>query len=97
MAMTLKGLVSSEGIQTKYLMIPRIVINFLEYDLGVMADWIERSGYGADMVKLKMIQKELNIVPTSLRDWLIAKLQNENKIRNSWTRQWKDSQRKMLW
>ncbi|WP_269624865.1 NmrA/HSCARG family protein [Prochlorococcus marinus] len=97
MAMTLQRLVSSEGIQTNYLMIPRAAIKFLEYDIGVMADWIESSGYGADMVKLKMIQKELDIVPTSLRDWLNTKLKNENKTRKSWTKQWKSSQWKLQW
>ena len=97
MAMTLQRIVSSEGIQTNYLMIPRAAIKLLEYDIGVMADWIERSGYGADMVKLKMIQKELNIVPTSLRDWLKTKLENDNKSRTSWTQQWKASQWKLQW
>ena len=97
MAMTLKRIVSSEGIQTNYLMIPRAAIKLLEYDIGVMADWIERSGYGADMVKLKIIQKELNIVPTSLRDWLKSKLENEKKTQNSWTRQWKASQWRLQW
>ncbi len=89
MAMTLQRIVSAEGIQTNYFMMPRAAIKLLEHDIGVMADWIERSGYGADMVKLKMIQKELKIVPTSLRDWLKAKLKNENKTQNLWTRQWK--------
>ena len=97
MAMTLQRIVSSEGIQTNYLMIPRVLIKTLEYDIGLMADWIERSGYGADMVKLKMIQKELNIVPTSLRDWLKAKLKNNNKNRNSWERQWNASQCELQW
>ena len=97
MAMTLQRIVSSEGIQTNYLMIPRVAIKFLEYDIGIMADWIESSGYGADMDKLKMIQRELNIVPTSLRDWLKAKLENEKKNQNSWTRQWKASQWKLQW
>ena len=92
MAMTLQRIVSSEGIQTNYLMIPRTAIKFLEYDIGVMADWIERSGYGADMNKLKIIQNDLNIVPTSLNDWLKAKLKNENKTKNSWSKQWKISQ-----
>ena len=97
MAMTLQRIVSSEGIKTNYVMIPRVAIKLLEYDIGVMADWIERSGYGADMNKLKMIQKELNIVPTSLKDWLKAKLENQNKTRNSWSRQWKSSQWKLQW
>ena len=97
MAMTLQRIVSAEGIQTNYIKIPRAAIKLLEYDIGVMADWIEKSGYGADMVKLKMIQKELDIVPTSLRDWLKAKIENENKTRNSWARQWKGSQWKLQW
>ena len=74
---------------------PRAAIKLLEYDIGVMADWIERSGYGADMKKLKIIQKDLNIIPTSLKDWLIAKLENQNNTRYSWSRQWKTSQWKL--
>ena len=97
MAMTLQNLVSSEGLQTNYVMIPRAVIKLLEYDIGVMADWIERSGYGADMNKLKEIQNELNIIPTSLKDWLKAKLDSQNKIENSWSRHWKTSQWKLQW
>ena len=95
MAMTLQKLVSSEGLKTNYLMIPRVAIKMLEYDIGVMADWIERSGYGADMNKLKMIQNELNIVPTSLKDWLEAKLENQNNKKNFWSRKWKASQWKL--
>ncbi len=97
MAHTLQRLVSSEGIKTNYLMIPRLVIKLLEYDIGVMADWIERSGYGADMQKLKAIQKELNIVPTSLEDWLCTRLRKENNTKNTWSRQWKSSQWKLQW
>ena len=97
MARTLQRQVSSEGIHTNYVMIPRVVIKLLEYDIGVMADWIERTGYGADMNKLKMIQKELNIVPTSLKDWLKVKLEKDNKKRNSWSREWKASQWKLQW
>ncbi len=97
MAMTLQRIVSSEGFETNYVMIPRAAIKLLEYDIGVMADWIERSGYGADMKKLQMIQKELNIIPTSLKDWLKAKLEIKNKRRNSWARQWKASQWKVQW
>ncbi len=93
MAMTLQRIVSSERHQTNYVMIPRAAIKLLEYDIGVMADWIERSGYGADMNKLKMIQKDLNIIPTSLKEWLIAKLEKQNNTPNSWSKQW----RKSLW
>ena len=47
------------------------------------------------MNKLKTIQKELNIVPTSLREWLKAKLEKQNKAENTWSRQWKSSQWKL--
>ncbi len=97
MARTLQRIVSSEGHKANYLMIPRIAIKFLEYDIGVMADWIERSGYGADMNKLKAIQNELNIVPTSLKDWLKVKLEKQNKTQKSWSSQWKASQWKLQW
>ncbi len=97
MAMTLQKLVESEGLQTNYVVIPRIVMKLLEYDIGVMADWIERTGYGADMNKLKIIQNELNIVPTSLKDWLKGKLEKQNNTRNSWSREWKSSQWKLQW
>jgi uncharacterized protein YbjT (DUF2867 family) len=97
MATTLQRIVASEGLQTNYVMIPRVAIKLLEYDIGVMADWIERSGYGADMNNLKMIQKELNIVPTSLKDWLKSKIENQNKTPYSWAREWKSSQWKLQW
>ena len=77
MASKLENIISSEKIKINYVMIPRIVIKLLEYDIGVMADWIERSGYGADMNKLKKIENELNIVPTSLDDWLKTKLKGK--------------------
>ena len=91
MAMPLQRIVISKGIKTKYFMIPRIAVNLLEYDIGVMVDWIERTGYGADMNNLKRIQDKLNIVPRSLENWLRSKLQNENKIANSWKSQRKRS------
>ena len=97
MAMTLQKIVSSQRHKTKYVMIPRAAIKLLEHDIGVMAAWIERSGYGADMNKLKIIQKDLNIIPTSLKDWLIEKLENQNNSRYSWSRQWKTSQWKLQW
>tara|TARA_Y100001968_G_scaffold312803_1_gene336345 strand:+ start:247 stop:1284 length:1038 start_codon:yes stop_codon:yes gene_type:complete len=97
MAMTLQRLVSAEGLQANYVMIPRIAIKMLEHDIGVMADWIERTGYGADMNELKIIQKELNIVPTSLKDWLKARLEDQKKTQSSWSRQWKTSQWKLQW
>tara|TARA_Y100001968_G_scaffold76559_1_gene68012 strand:+ start:1146 stop:2186 length:1041 start_codon:yes stop_codon:yes gene_type:complete len=97
MAMTLERLVSSEGLQTNYVMIPRAAIKLLEYDIGMMADWIERSGYGADMNELKIIQNELKIVPTSLKEWLKEKLKIQNKSQNLWSRHWKSSQWNLQW
>ena len=79
MAMTLQRLTYKEGIKTKYIKIPRITIKLLELDIGIMADWIERAGYGADMNQLKKIQNELNIVPTSLEKWLKLKIEKETK------------------
>ena len=90
-------ILKSEGYKTSYVMIPRLVIKFLEYDIGLMADWIERTGYGADMNKLKIIQNELEITPTSLSDWLNTKLENQKKQSNSWTSQWKTYQWKLQW
>tara|TARA_B100000579_G_scaffold435579_1_gene459223 strand:- start:447 stop:1484 length:1038 start_codon:yes stop_codon:yes gene_type:complete len=97
MAMTLQRLVSSKGHTTNYLMIPRVAIKLLENDIGVMADWIERTGYGADMNSLKKIQNELNIVPISLKDWLKAKLENQNKTQYSWARKWRAYQWNLQW
>ena len=51
-------------------MIPRPLINFLEHDIAIMADWIERTGYGVEMAKLKILSTELGIRMTSLEQWL---------------------------
>tara|TARA_B100000700_G_scaffold284840_1_gene338416 strand:+ start:1458 stop:2498 length:1041 start_codon:yes stop_codon:yes gene_type:complete len=95
MAHILRKIVSSEGIKTNYLMIPRTFIKLLEYDIGIMADWIERTGYGADMNELQNIQNELGIVPTSLENWLKSKLLIDNNTNRKWANQWKRSQWKL--
>ena len=89
MAMKLENIISSKQIKTKYIMIPRLAIKLIEYDIGVMADWIERTGYGADMNRLKAIEKELNIVPTSLEDWIKSKLKIEKHKISSSASKWK--------
>ena len=89
MAMKLQKILSEEGYKTKYVMIPRIAMKLIEFDIGLMADWIERAGYGADMVELKKIQKDLNIVPTSLEDWLKSKLQTKNEKNAEYISQYK--------
>ena len=95
MAMTLQKLVISEGIKTNYVKIPRIVLKLLEYDIGVMADWIERSGYGADLKKLKHIQSELDIVPLSFENWLKTKIKDNSKRNSKWKTYWKILQYKL--
>ena len=95
MAKKLQNIVIREKISTKYLMIPRFVIKLLEYDIGVMADWIERSGYGADMKKLKKMQNELNIKPTTLDDWLRSRIYNSHNKNNLWQSNWKKLQWKL--
>ena len=95
MAMTLQKIIYSEGMKSKYVMIPRIALKLLESDIALMADWIERTGYGADMKELKKIQDELNIVPTSLETWLKTKIGKENKKKDLWESHWKRSQWKL--
>ena len=95
MAMKLQKIVFNEGIKTNYVMIPRIAIKLLENDIGVMADWIERSGYGADMNKLKHIQEDLNIVPTTFESWIKAKLDIDKKGNDRWESRWATSQWKL--
>ena len=92
MAMKLEKLVINEGIKPNYVMIPRIPLKLLEYDIGVMADWIERSGYGADMKKLKRIQEDLNIVPTTFENWIKSKIVKDKKRKYQWDSHWKTLQ-----
>ena len=92
MAMKLRKILISEGIKSNYIMIPRIALKFLEYDLGLMADWIERTGYGANMNELKMIQDELNISSTSLESWLRSKINNTTNLTESWINKWEEYQ-----
>jgi len=54
----------------KYLMVPRFLLNIIEDDIAIMANWIEKIGYGADTALLKDLMKEFNIRSTSLSTWL---------------------------
>ena len=92
MSTILEKIVYTEGIKTNYVMIPRIALKLLERDIAVMADWIERSGYGADMNKIKKIQDELQISPTSLEKWIKSKLDKENNQIKQSTSELKESQ-----
>ncbi len=57
----------------RYAMVPRRLINLIEHDIGLMANWIERAGYGADLKQLKTLADELHITMTPLSDWLTEK------------------------
>ena len=46
---------------------------------------------------LKNVQKELNIEPTSLDDWLESKLKNKIKRRSNWENHWHKSQLHLQW
>ncbi len=52
-----------------YFMIPRLFMKIFVNDIGIMADWIERAGYGANLTELKEIAKEENIDMTTLESW----------------------------
>ena len=53
-----------------YSKLPRFIINILEHDIGIMAGWIERAGYGANIKELKALSMELGFEMTSLSSWL---------------------------
>ncbi len=55
---------------TKYFMLPRSIIRLIEHDIAVMANWIECTGYGADISNLKTLASEVGIKMTSLSEWL---------------------------
>ncbi len=54
-------------------MLPRQLINLLEHDIGLMANWIERAGYGANLKQLQSLADELHITMTPLAHWLKQK------------------------
>ena len=59
-----------------------------------MADWIERTSYGAGMKHLEKLRKELGIKSITLRDWLESKISTnkENKQNKIWESHWKNSE-----
>ncbi len=71
--------IKDDSSQTvKYSMVPRRLINFIEHDIGLMADWIERTGYGADLKALKDLAIELEITMTPLSNWLTQRTSRMN-------------------
>ncbi len=75
--------IQHEKVAGGYIKLPNIVVKILEEDLAIMADWIERTGYGADMKNLKSLAKELEVERTSLSTWLSKKLNLDNTERKS--------------
>ena len=70
MAEVLQKLRGSRTKVIKYKMIPRILINLIEKDIGVMATWIEQKGYGADIKYLRQLADDFDIKMTSFSSWL---------------------------
>ena len=70
MAEVVQNLRGSRAKKIKYKMIPRFLLNLIEKDIGVMADWIEQTGYGADIEYLNKLAKEVDVKMTSFSSWL---------------------------
>ncbi len=69
-----------ERNKVKYLFVPRVVIQAIEYDLGIMATWIENAGYGADIQYLQDLADSIGINMTPLSKWLTKKLSRFNPL-----------------
>ncbi len=82
MANVLEGLLPNQSIKVQYIMIPRILINLLEHDIGIMANWIEKNGYGADLPKLRSLANEIGLNMTSMSTWLKKKNLTFSQKRN---------------
>ncbi len=70
-----------ESPSVRYSMVPRKLMNFIEHDIALMASWIERAGYGADLKALKVLANELDITMTPLSCWLKGKSSCNTKKR----------------
>ena len=69
---------AKKSTSVRYSMVPRKLINFIEHDIALMASWIERAGYGADLKALKVLADELDITMTPLSSWLREKTSSSN-------------------
>ena len=74
MARLLEKIKGPNTNKISYSMVPRLLMKLFVHDIGVMADWIERAQYGADLNQLRLIAKEENITITSLESWLNEKI-----------------------
>ena len=73
MAEVMESIKEIKSRKVSYKMIPRALMKLFVHDIGIMADWIERTGYGADLEKLRLIAKEEDIQMTPLSTWLKQK------------------------
>ena len=78
MAKVLEGLYKDKSKKITYNCIPRLLMKIFVRDIGVMADWIERAQYGADLKALRVMAYEEGIKITSLESWLKEKLKIVN-------------------
>jgi len=88
MAFILGSIQKVKATKVKYFMVPRFILNIIEDDIAIMANWIEKIGYGANIDLLNQLTAELNIKPTSLTNWL-----EKNAVINSTSK--KDSLHKL--
>ena len=71
MATILEGIKLKDNSKpVKYQKIPRLIISLLEHDIGIMANWIEKNGYGANLLNIQKLANEVNVNITSLSNWL---------------------------
>ena len=74
MAALLQKMQGNKANKVNYKMAPRLLLKLFVNDIGIMADWIERTGYGANLDELKLIAKEEGVKMTSLSSWLSEKI-----------------------
>ncbi len=78
MAALWQNINGKESSSVRYSMVPRQLMNFIEHDIALMASWIERAGYGADLKALRALAEELEITMTPLSCWLTEKISTRN-------------------
>ncbi len=73
MAEIIKDSLWEEYSNVKYSMIHRTLIRFIEHDIAIMPSWIERTGYGASLTKLKLLANDIGIQLTLFPKWIVNK------------------------
>ncbi len=59
--------------KVKYTIVPKFLIRLIEHDIATMANWIEETGYGANLMTVKNLAKRFGVNITSLSSWLRKK------------------------